>query len=154
MVTGQKVYDLFFYAHCIPNHCEYFRKRGQSHKMEGGGGVQGAKEGVQGGGVESPKFMRGNDRVVLSKTHSTLFFLEAFVLCAYRLRPESGVVTNSGNLKVRFAWFIFAQFSLPNSILMNTKHVLAFFPLLSLTSYFRKISLSWTFFIFHVDLST
>jgi hypothetical protein len=41
------------------------------------GGCNGEGEGVQGGGgcrVESPKFMRGNDRVVLSKTHSTPFF--------------------------------------------------------------------------------
>ena len=64
-------------------------------------------EGVQGGGgggcrVESPKFMRGNDRVVLSKTHSTPFFLEAFVLCAYRPPSESGVVPSSGHLKTTF----------------------------------------------------
>ncbi len=69
------------------------------------GGARGGAKGrgsKEGGGcrVESSKFMRGNDRVVLSKTHSTPFFLEAFVLCAYRPRPESGVVLSSGHLKV------------------------------------------------------
>jgi hypothetical protein len=116
------------YAQCIPNHCEYFRKRGQSHRMGGRGVCKGGARGwCKGGGgskeggrvwVESPKFMRGNDRVVLSKTHSTPFFLEAFVLCAYRPPPESGVVTSSENLKTTFLFF--AKISVSNSRMMNT----------------------------------